>query len=389
MIVLSLFSSPTGDLSPSREDLEKPLRISLSTAHPFLKLLDYFQAARAFLLEDHWDSLLNALQSQRGKGSPEEPVRKVILRSEKLGALYHVASVELEGEGLYHKFSLVAAVTEKSRAALDREINTLALLNARCPSCGLPRIYLRGHRDIIRGSQKETLSFVLQEWLEGYHEWHFSRDDTDKQHLCVWDQEKGYYTADGKLSFQLFRQAARTLTLLYDPETSCRVGPWHHAAGDFVIGSQDGEPHVRLTTARGYEPVLSFPAEHPERDLANLLFFFLDMGLRMRLDRFDGVGEVVWIEGSVLSAVMEGFFEALGTMSNEGIFKGTVAQDFPDLLKSFSPAELITVFEPILESYRRGAQDEMKAIMEHLTDHVTELCSIRERFPLPDPASGS
>ncbi len=389
MIILFLFSSPTGDISPSRRDLEKPLLISSSTAHPFLKLADYFQAAQAFLLDDHRDSFLDALR-HRNKTCPQEKnIRKLIIRSEKQGALYHVASVEVEGGSVYRKFSLVAALTKKSRGALERECNTLAYLTKKRPSCGLPKIYFRGDRDIVRRSQKEILSFLLEEWLDGYHEWHISRDDAGKLHLCVWDQENGYYTADGETSFQLFRQAARALTLLYDPETSRQVGPWHHAAGDFVIGELEGEPHVRLTTARGYEPLLTFSGQGPGNNLPNLLFFFLDMGLRMRLDRLDGVGEVTWIEGNILSAVTEGFFEALKTMSRDGYFKETDARDFLDLLKSFSPAELITAFQPLLEIYEKGAREELSLTMEHLPGHVKELCSITEKFFPSNPASGS
>lgn len=389
MIILFLFSSPDGDISPSAEDLERPLLISPATPHPYLKLEDYFNAALAFLLEDHWDDFLNALHDQAGKSSKEEQIRKIILRSEKQGAFYHVASVEVEGQQVSRKFSLIVAMTEKSRAVLEQEYETLAILSNRRPSIILPKISFKGDRDIVRGNQKETFSFLLEEWLEGYHEWHVSRDRTGKQYLCVWDQEKGYRTASEKLSFQLFRQAARTLTLLYDPETSRQVRPWHHAAGDFVIGNMEDKPEVMLTTARGYKPLLTLPGERPENKLANLLFFFLDMGVRMRLDRLDGVGEMTWIEGDIPAAVMEGFFAALNTMIHEGYFKENVARDFLDLLKSFSPPELISAFEPLLQVYGNGDEEELRLIKARLPGHVEELCSLTEKFALSNPPSGS
>jgi hypothetical protein len=389
MIISFLFSSPDGDISPSAEDLEKPFLISPSMPHPYLALGDYFNAARSFLLEDHWDGLLNASHDQTGKPCREEEIRKIIIRSEKQGAFYHVASVEIEGREISRKFSLVAAMTEKSRAVLERECETLGFLHNRRPSSTLPRIYFRGDRDIVRGNQKETFSFLLEEWLEGYHEWHVTRDGTGRQYLNIWDQGKGYYTASDKLFFQLFHQAARTLTLLYDPETACQVRPWHHAAGDFVIGNLKDEPSIRLTTARGYEPLLTLPGKSPEKTLANLLFFFLDMGVRMRLDRLDGVSEVTWIEGNILAAVMEGFFAALNTMIHEGYFRETIARDFLDLLKSFSPPELISAFEPLIETYQQGGQEELTIIMENLPGHVEELCSLKENFALSNPPSGS
>jgi hypothetical protein len=253
----------------------------------------------------------------------------------------------------------------------------------------LPRVHFKGAVRVTDGTDEEVLSFFLGEWFEGYHEWHLSRDAGGHSYLCIWDPQDGPRPATAKEFSEIFRQASRTLTLLYDPETSSQVGPWHHAAGDFVIGNQEGEPHVRLTTARSFKPLLTLPGQPPQDNLANLLFFFLDMGLRMRLDRLDGVGKAAWIEGAVLPAVMKGFLEALETMADKGYFRKTVAGDFLDLLNSFSPAELITAFEPILEIYQRGPRDELRVITDHLTGHVKELSAIREKFPSPDPASRS
>lgn len=389
MITRFLFSSPEGDILLTRKDLEKPLLISPSLPHPFLTLRDYFDAARAFLHEDNLAFFLNTLQPRQEKPPREEQIRKLLIRSEKQGALYHVASVEVAGKQMCNRYSLVTALTEKSRDLLEREFNTLAFLNRMYPSSGLPKVYFKGDRDIVRDGQKETLSFLLEEWLEGYHEWHVSRDGTGNQHLCVWDQEKGYYIASERFFFQLFRRAARILTLLYDPKTSCQVRPWHHAAGDFVIRTREREPSVRLTTARGYEPLLTLPGQGPNKVLANLLFFFLDLGLRMRIDRLDGVGEVTWIEGNILSAVTQGFFEAVKIMIDEDGCSKTVARDFLDLLRSFSPAELLTAFQPLLEIYRDGPREELELILEHLPDHVEGICSVTEKLPLPDRVSGS
>jgi len=379
MITHFLFSSRDGDIFPAREDLDQPLLIAPSTAHPFLKLKDYFQAARSFLSEeDHQHALLKAVKDQMSNGRlREKDIGSVVIRSEKQGALYHVASVEVEGARIWSKFSLVSAVSEKGRDALGRECNALIFLNDRHPSCGLPRVHFRGDRPVFRDGQEETFSFLLEEWLKGCHEWHISRDGAGSQRLCIWDQERGYYFADEEVFFQLFRQAARTLSVLYDPETGCQVRPWHHAAGDFVIRSdQERETCVRLTTARGYEPLLTLPGQGPENQQANLLYFFLDMALRMRLDRFDGVGEVAWIEGNILNAVMAGFLEGLEVSAHEGRCNKGASRDFLRLLRSFSPQELLTAFEPLLEIYRHGAEDEFMIIEEHLTVHVEELCSI-------------
>jgi len=389
MIVLLLFSSPSGDISPSREDLNKPLHVSLSAAHPFLKLEDYFQAAQVFLFEDQWESLLDALPDSNGTPLQDRDIRSVKIRSEKQGPLYHVASVAVEGESLLHKFSLISAVTQNGRKALEREFQTLTRLNQNCPPGELPDVYCKGTVKVAKGEKKDSISFFLGEWFEGYHEWHLSRERGGVPCLRIWDLQDGHRAATCEEFREIFQQASRILTRLYDPDTSNQVRPWHHAAGDFVVGKRDGATHVRLTTVRGFEPLLGLSGSAAENPLAHLLFFFLDMGLRMRLDRIDGVGEVSWIEGNILSAVTEGFFEALKAMSRDGYFKETDAWDFLDLLKSFSPAELITAFQPLLEIYEKGAHEELSVIMEHLTSHVKELCSIRDRFPLSNPVSGS
>lgn len=379
MITHFLFSSRDGDVLPAREDLDQPLLLAPSAAHPFLKLKDYFQAARAFLLEkDHQQALLKAVRNQMNNHRVREgDIRNIVIRSEKQGALYHVASVEVDWAGISGKFSLVSAVSERGRDALDREWNALVLLNDRHPSCGLPGVHFRGDRPVFRDGQEETFSFLLEEWLEGCHEWHIFRDGAGTQRLCIWDQERGYYFGNEEVFFQLFRQAARTLTVLYDPETGCQVRPWHHAAGDFVIRSdQERKTCVRLTTARGYEPLLTLPGQGPENQQANLLYFFLDMALRMRLDRFDGVGEVAWIEGNILNAVMAGFLEGIEASAHEGRCNKTASQDFLRLLRAFSPEELLTAFQPLLEIYRHGAEDEFMIIAEHLSVHVEQLCSI-------------
>jgi hypothetical protein len=390
MITRFLFSSPEGDISLTQEDLERPLLISPSTPHPFLTLGDYFNAARGFLLEDHLACFLNALHRPPQEQPPrEDQIRTLLIRSEKQGALYHVASVEVEGKGTCAKFSLVTAMTGKSKEALKQESITLSLLNRKHPSCGLPQVYCMGDREIVRDSQKKTLFFLLGEWLEGYHEWHMLRDDAGKMYLQVWDQQQGYYTAGKRLFFELFRQAARTLTLLFDPETARQVRPWSHAAGDFIIRNAKGTPSVRLTTARGYEPLLTLPGHHSKKNLANLLFFFLDLGLRMRLDRLDGVGEMIWIEGNILPAVTQGFFEALTMMIDQDSYSKTIAGDFLDLLRSFSPEELTSAFRPLLEIYRDGGKEELRLIKKHLRGQVEELSSIIEKFPVSDRVSGS
>jgi len=68
---------------------------------------------------------------------------------------------------------------------------------------------------------------------------------------------------------------------------------WHHAAG-ISCKEHWGVVDVRLTTARGYEPLVIFIEDQDINPVMALLYFFLDLTVRMRLDRWEGVGEIVW-----------------------------------------------------------------------------------------------
>lgn len=387
MITRFLFSSSEGDLSLTDKDLERSFLVSPSRPHAFLKLKDYFHTASAFLLEDNAATILQILHSKKKTFPHQDQIEKLLIRSEKQGALYHVASVEAAAETAFGKFALLAALNEQSRQAMEREYATLTALISRYPSCGLPNVYSRGDRTIACGNQKATLSFLLGEWLEGYHEWHISRDEAGREHLCVWDQEEGYYAAGEAFSFELFRQAARTLTMLFDPETACQVCSWNHAAGDFVVRHHSGDLSVRLTTVRRYAPLLSFPGHHSKAKLANLLFFFLDLGLKMHLDRLDGVGEMIWMKKDILPAVVQGFFEALNTPNDGRSWNNHKTSEFLALLRSFSRQELFSAFEPLLKIYREGEEQEVLLIHEQLPAHVERLSTLIEKLPVSNPVS--
>ncbi len=388
MITRFLFSSPEGDLSLTEKDLERPLLVSPSRPHAFLKLKDYFHAVKAFLLEDNAASILQILHSKKKTSPQRDQVEKLLIRSEKQGALYHVASIEAAGKTASGKFSLLAAMHKQSRQALKREHATLTVLLNRYPSCGLPDVYSRGDRTIACGNQKATLSFLLGEWLEGYHEWHISRDEAGREYLRVWDQREGYYAAGEAFSFELFRQAARTLTMLFDPETARQVCSWNHAAGDFVVRRHNGDLSVRLTTVRQYEPLLSFPGHHSKAELAHLLFFFLDLGLKMHLDRLDGVGEMIWMKKDILPAVVQGFFDSLNTPRHGGSWNNHKTGEFLALLRSLTREELFSVFEPLLGIYREGEDQEVLLIHEQLPAHVELLSTLIRKLPVSIPVSG-
>lgn len=381
MRIHCLISFPGNDITLDPEQLGRPLLLARDTPHSFLKLGDYFHAIKTFLLKNRRSDFLKILSARYGEEVELAAIEVMTIRSEKQGALYHVSSVQVGLHDRYRRFSVIAAMTGMGRSALHREFETLAALRENYPHSGLPEVYFRGDVRIFRNEKEATLSLFVGEWLEGYHEWHLSRDDRGRQCLCIWDQNQGYYAASEEMCFEIFRQASKILTLFYDPQTYCQIRPWHHAAGDFAVRSQNGVTRVRLTTARGYEPLIVDAGREPLHGLAALLFFFLDMTVRMRLDKWDGIGGAAWAKGEVVEAVVTGFLEGVNALTETGCLNKDSLRDFLRLLSSFTSKELKTVFGPLIALYQDEGPGDLAVIERNLDRHVDELHSVIERLP--------
>jgi hypothetical protein len=213
----------------------------------------------------------------------------------------------------------------------------------------------------------------VSEWLEGYHEWDLTEDQGGKQAVLVWDMEEGNRTASVEEGRSIFREASKILTLYYDPKTYRQIYPWHHAAGDFVVKSTGSAVEVKLTTARNYVPLISFPRKADTNRVTALVAFLLNMAVQMRLDRIGGVGEPVWAKEEFVSPCLVGFFEALQTMKAEGRCDWGEGPDLPTLLKNFSIEELQRLHAPLMESYGEEKPEDFKVIEKNLEGHIATL----------------
>ena len=116
-----VLSGPHGDIELSPEDLDQPFLISPEEQHPFLTLADYFGALQKFVLYADGSALCSALQKQGLQADIKlSDIFKVIIRSEKHGAFYHIASVEIIGTGenvtfANSKFAITTALSESAR----------------------------------------------------------------------------------------------------------------------------------------------------------------------------------------------------------------------------------------------------------------------------------
>jgi hypothetical protein len=364
-----LFSSPDGDLPLLEEDLDRPFLMAPGKVHPFLTLGDYFQGVEELLLDG---VTLEACLPGEFAGCPSE----IKIRSEKHGAFYHIASADLFSGERLKRICVTTALTERGRNCLAREFSLLLSLGKTTRPVHMPRVY--GIKEIERrvGAETETFTICLSEWLEDYHEWHLTSGEGSEGggRLCIWDLKRGIRYASERERYEIFRQAARILTSCYDANTLEQISAWHHAAGDFVVRRCNGVVDLKLTTVRGYEPLEIFSGKAANIPYPmGIVFFFLDTALRIRLDKENGTGKVLWAEEYSTQATVEGFFDAL---------TGGNPQNLLSLLRSFDEKELLNLYHPLRRSYERDDPEDLSTIDGQLPVHVMELCACLKRFCL-------
>lgn len=392
MIIKYLFSSPEGDISLGPvedpvfggEDLARPFLITPSEHHPFLTLGDYFNAIRGFILKDQGRTLVYILKERLNREIDPDNIHKILIRSEKHGALYHLASVEIFVDDKEVKFAVSTAVSAKGKGWLTHECEMLNLLNSSLKLPYLPNVYLEGEVKCQAGNRKhETLSMILSEWFEDYHEWHLSIDKNDnKQKLCIWDLQNGNRYASKEEAFEIFRQASKILTLYYDTKGFNQIYPWHHAAGDFIVKTWDRSVDVRLTTVREYQSIMNYFSEETANPMIAIVYFFLNLTIRMRLDKLDGVGETVWAGDFSVDAATKGFFEALRLMKGGDRFKFGQIDDLLSLLQSFNEDEIERLLQPLFDLYQEDDPADLSVILANSKSHVKFLCQTLGNFRL-------
>lgn len=370
-----LFSSSEGDISLDEQTLDRAFLLNPFEAHPFLTLRDYFQSIERFILERVEDL-------GRKSNAPLSPDRidEILIRSEKHGTLYHVASVEIAGHGPRRKFAVSTAFSEPKMKALLHEFETMGFLNRNFRYPYLPSVYLAEKAPCSNPKGTETILMHVSEWLEGYHEWHLTADQDGKQAVLIWDMEKGNRRASREESHALFRKASKILTLYYGTKTYRQIYPWHHAAGDFVVKSVGKTIDVRLTTARNYLPLISFPKKADTNRVTALVAFLLNMAVQTRLDKLGGVGEPVWAQEEFVRPSLEGFFGALRTMKAEGRYDLDEGPDLLTLLKKFSREELQRLYAPLMESYREEKPADFTVVEKNLEGHISTLWRALQAF---------
>jgi hypothetical protein len=235
--------------------------------------------------------------------------------------------------------------------------------------------------------------------------------------MKLWEYGKGDRVLSSEQGFEIYRQSAQILTLYYDLNDFHLIYPWHHAAGDFVvrIGKESNPPQppfrkggnignvldddknqnipplekgdrggfldktdVKLTTVRGYEPFMGIQEDDFVPPVLALFYFLLHLSIQMRLDKLDGVGDVVWADDFCVDATISGFFDGLKEKEGMKDYCGSV-KSFLMLLKSFTREDLGKTLVPITEQFERTK--DYQAIRDHLKDHIAKLYLTLQNYP--------
>ncbi|HDQ41387.1 MAG TPA: hypothetical protein ENN39_10220 [Desulfonatronum sp.] len=312
----------------------------------------YFSAIFSVLVQDNC-RVLQGLAQKSGQASLPAQLH---VRAEKHGALYHPASLELIWSGgTSSRYALLVAISGAGQNALHREACVLHALHDSYDHPYLPRnLGLLEHRG---------MTFLLASWFSNFHEFHVDAQGG----LSLWDHDLGVRHIPDDLAGQVFFQASRILTLYVDTQSGACIHPWSHAAGDFIVRMDDHGVDVQLSTARGHDPYI------PDNSLASLFAFFLDLALRMRLDRVDGVGEWVWLDKNFLAAAVTGFF---ATVAERGGGE-TPLRILSRVLSSFTHQELLEGHAGILDGF---STNELAVIIPRVEMHCRELAGMLQRM---------
>jgi hypothetical protein len=362
-----IWSAP---LPLNRHQVAKPLRQEPSI---LVRHGDYFYAARDFLEKNRFEIVARAISQRLHRNIKPQEIEEIRICLEKHGEFYHPAKIETILKGITIPFVLNVAVSGAGKSCVQREYRLLKRLNADFPFSFLPRVFDLDYVSI----QDDEIGMFLGEWFEDFNEFHISFDPSDKKYkIVVWDHEHGNYFLTTAQTMELYRKVARILTCYYNVETFEQILSWHHGAGDFILKCQNHKIDIKLITVRQYRPMFENNGINKDPDaeliLEALLVFFLNLAIKMRLDRLDGVGEIVWSDDIAVQGTLKGFFEGLDLKPQVSLFTEPLADCFRIHLLSCTYTDLLDLNRSIAKTYHPKAP-ETPVIRQHLDQHVDDL----------------
>ena len=351
-------------LDAASERLALPGEILPGDPPPVNARLTYgqYMSSVASLLSKNSFLALRKLLKKQLKPTPDlEAASNIELIAEKHGAFYSVSRLRISFADDERSFAVNCAFSPDQQAFLAVEVRLLANLHDRY---GLPYLPLP-----FISAKTPGLMLSIAEWFENHHEFHLSPDASGAPAINVWRQGGRRQLLDAEKTLELYAQASKILTLHLDGRSFSQIYPWHHGAGDFVVDESQNPLSLRLITVRGYRPLLARKSDCRDKMLGSL-HFFVNLGIRMRIDRLDGTGELAWAGPQCLPGVIRGFVEAWETWwENTHLPK---AREIFSLFLDFSFEERLA-FAKIAAADGRVEADEGNFLLARLPGHVVEL----------------
>ena len=339
---------------------------------------DYFKAVKTFLSENCFHINNSSIYQQSNMTISPEQIDNVLIFLEKHGEYYHPSKVEVTAEKRQWKFVLNAAFSEAGLRLAEKEFELLRRLGNEYPAGFIPHVYEYG--DIDSTIAGFNFRMFLGQWFSGFNEFHIHSIDHDGN-CCieVWDQKKGNYFISEKQAYEIYRQTALIHTFYYNLKTSEQIHPWHHAAGDFVVKTNEDEVEVKLVTVRGYHSLFRNDEKDVELNLEPLLLFLMDLSIKNRIDRFRGVGDLALTNEICLMATIDGFFKGLHQKSLLNIISDTFIDYLGTYFKSFTRSSIEQLFTDIISAWPRQAP-ELEIVQPQIKSHAFLFEFLLNRF---------
>ena len=333
---------------------------------------EYFTAVQQFIKQQRLADLILAVQNGMGQSVALPDLDNIHVYLEKHGQFYHPARLVVDVFGRRLSFVVNVAVTPIGRSYLRKDFDNIRTLNRRFPYRFLPQVY--AHGVVFLGSQHaQRMEMFLGQWLDEFHEFHLSGEPVaGNNRLLVWDTRQGAQRLSTEARRDVYRQAAQILTAYYNLETFEQISSWHHAAGDFIVKSDGHRLDVRLITVREYAPIIDATGSDAETVVQALLLFLLNLSIKMRLDRRDGVGAITWASEDAVAATLNGFIDGLFLQVENDRIPGELVVFFAAYLKSLTAIEFSDVLDAVFERTFKQTH-ESDTIRQQLKPHAQSL----------------
>ncbi len=344
------------------------------TSEHHFTLGDYFESVSTFLIHQGMNHILAYASKILGQNISKNSIEQLGVRLEKHGEFYHPSRIHTEINGKKFSFVLNVAISKPGNSLIKREFGLLKHLNEKYRQSFLPEVFCLGG---LGTKNNQKVSMFLGEWFEDFDEFHISYDaEAGVNRIMVWAEDGNFFLSSEETA-KLYCQAAKILTLYYAVDTCEQILSWHHAAGDFVINIMDNDVCLKLISVRNYASMFRYREEFNADDgsetmLDALLIFFLNMSIRMRLDRLNGVGDMVWSDTIAVENCLLGFYEGLKLKYCEGLQRGFADAYVNDYLSKYGIAELYELSSSIADRFYQNI-NEIELIQSHLNEHIQAL----------------